>query len=171
MKVNPDENKQIHVSTSPDLQRTKGPRCNGIFITFLFKFKSVISTEWAARSICFMAGFSFCNITPISAFISPFSTRILFLNLGHQCVFVAQRQQRITGVVNKDATLISSAHSPTYTLQTCEERERERKRPHSYSSSHSQLQNTCSGKENGVYWLQRANICCYSNAGVRRRDV
>lgn len=73
-----------------------------------------------------MAGISSsCNITPISAFISPFSTRILFLYLGHQCVFVAQRQQRITGVVNKDATLISSAHSPTYTLQTCEERERE----------------------------------------------
>lgn len=73
-----------------------------------------------------MAGFSFCNITPISAFISPFSTRILFLYLGHQCVFVAQRQQRITGVVNKDATLISSAPSPTYTLQTREERKRER---------------------------------------------
>ncbi len=56
VKVNPDENKQIHMSTSPDLQRTKGPRCNGIFITFSFKLKSVISAEWAARGICCLSG-------------------------------------------------------------------------------------------------------------------
>ncbi len=143
--------------------------CNGIFITFSFKFKSVISAEWAARSIYCLSGFSFCNSTPISAFRSPLSTHILFLYLGHQCVFVAQRQQRITGVVNKDVTLISSAHSPTYTHSR--RVRRESKRPHSSSSPHCPLQNTCSGKENGGYWLQRANICCYSNAGVRRRDV
>lgn len=111
MQVNPTENRQIHTSTSPDLQRTKGARCNGIMSLSPFSFLSLSRRDQLNEYL--LSALSSRNITPISeakAFISPLSAHILFLYLSHERVSVAQKQRRITGVVNKDSSLISSAY-------------------------------------------------------------